>query len=186
MNKLNKLGLTCLLAVGLAASAHAVALDGTSLLGTWDPASDWNNPADSTTATNVLVNWENGTIPNPNPNPTNTVYALGAGFANWLPEATFVDKDDNANDGFGPIDAGLYDYVLLKYGNVAYVHYLGNLADGLYDLNLKEFADGSGQGLSHASWFTPGGTSVPDGGTTAVLLGLSLVGLSFIARRRAA
>lgn len=175
----------CLVALGLAVSAQAISITDSSLLGTWDPASKYNNPSDSETATNYLVNWENGGT---NPNTIvgiEATFALGAGFAGMLPEATFVDKDDNADDGFGPIDSSLYSYVLAKYGNVAYVYYLGDLAPGEYTLDLK-YGGPTGNGLSHVSWFSAPGTSVPDGGTTALLLGLGLVGMSFIARRRAA
>jgi hypothetical protein len=43
---------------------------------------------------------------------------------------------------------------------------------------------GAPNGLSHLRLFARGTTSVPDGASTAALLGLGLVGLSFIARRR--
>lgn len=38
--------------------------------------------------------------------------------------------------------------------------------------------------ISHISWFGVPSTSVPDGGTTAAMLGLGLLGLGFAARRK--
>lgn len=75
-----------------------------------------------------------------------------------------------------------YEYVLAKFGNTAYVWYIGG--EGF---TLPSDLEGiKGSGLSHWAAFNLTGTNVPDGGTTAVLVGLGLVGMSFIARRRTA
>jgi hypothetical protein len=76
-----------------------------------------------------------------------------------------------------------FEYVLGKYGNAAVVWYLGG-AEFVIPLTL-DVPGGQGDGLSHWIAFNPG-SKVPDGGATVVLLGLGLVGMSFIARRRLA
>lgn len=57
------------------------------------------------------------------------------------------------------------------------------IANSLGYYFAADLTDGTNTGSQ--AWATKS-TSVPDGGMTAVLLGLGLVGLSFIARRRAA
>jgi hypothetical protein len=89
-------------------------------------------------------------------------------------------------DGIGGISAG-WDYVLAKYDgqNAGYVlFYLGGEASTIpefpYDLwttNTTQYQ------ISHYTLFN--GHNVPDGGTTAVLLGLGLVILAVANRRRA-
>lgn len=188
MNTFKKIGL-CSLALGLAVAAQATLIDtsSTSLLGSWIPGSAYNNPAESQIAVNKLVVWENGGVnPNPEAGVTFALRVPGGGFGDILPSATYVGKDDNAADGWASVDASLYDYVLGKYGNATYVWYLGNLADGPYELALKEAGVEGGQGLSHVSWFSGGGSRVPDSATTLSLLGLGLVAMSFAARRRSA
>lgn len=80
-----------------------------------------------------------------------------------------------------PVDgpAG-YEFVLAKLGNTAFVWYVGGEAFNLG----SDF--GPGNGLSHWAAFNSTTTNVPDGGTTAALLGLGLVAMSMIARRRTA
>lgn len=81
-----------------------------------------------------------------------------------------------------------YDYVVFHFG-------AGNagspggywqawyLAGSGGSFSLPTVDDETVGGFSSAQYWNPS-TSVPDGGTTAVLLGLALVGMSFIARRR--
>ncbi|MEO6004941.1 MAG: VPDSG-CTERM sorting domain-containing protein [Opitutus sp.] len=73
-----------------------------------------------------------------------------------------------------------FTYVLAKLGNTSFVWFVGGEA---FDLSSNF---GPGNGLSHWVAFTPTTTKVPDGGATVVLLGLGLVGMSFIARRKIA
>jgi hypothetical protein len=54
-------------------------------------------------------------------------------------------------------------------------------ADSLWYYFAADLTNGPNTGSQ--AWTTKG-TSVPDGGTTAVLLGLGLVAMSFVARRR--
>ena len=73
-----------------------------------------------------------------------------------------------------------FTYVLAKLGNTSFVWFVGGEA---FDLSSNF---GQGNGLSHWAAFTPTTKKVPDGGATVVLLGLGLVGMSFLARRKIA
>ena len=78
-----------------------------------------------------------------------------------------------------------YEYVLAKYGSGqsgggSYVWYIGGL---VADQTLPANFGAGGPGISHYSLYNATGTSVPDGGATAALLGLSMVGLGMIRRR---
>jgi hypothetical protein len=106
----------------------------------------------------------------------------GTGYADAVEAAALRDDSGNNVVDLG----GGYLYLLAKYGaggdvpgigktdNAFYVWYVGDLSGTL------EIPDG---GLSHFSLYNPG-TSVPDGGMTAVLAGLGLLCLSLVARRR--
>lgn len=65
-------------------------------------------------------------------------------------------------------------------GTAEFLYYVSGEGSVLFT-NNSPLAKG---GLSSIHYW--GTTSVPDGGTTAVLLGLALVGLSFVARRKIA
>ena len=74
-----------------------------------------------------------------------------------------------------------YLYLLAKYDGKNYgseVWYVGGL-NGIQDLPLF----GGGYGLSHIFLFNSNPTQVPDGGTTAFLLGAALTGLAFFRAR---
>lgn len=95
-----------------------------------------------------------------------------------LPDAVFALNGTSTSINLG---SG-YLYLFAKYDGPNWgseVWYVGDLSG-----TITIPATGGGYGLSGWTLFNPGGTSVPDGGTTALLLGLGLVGLSFIARRR--
>jgi len=49
-------------------------------------------------------------------------------------------------------------------------------------ITMPEFGSGEQYGLSHVYVFNPGGTSVPDGGSTLMLLGSALGGVGLIRR----
>jgi hypothetical protein len=78
-----------------------------------------------------------------------------------------------------------WEYVSAKYGNEGiYVWYIGNLNPAsTFTLQQSFGPTGGGTGISHYTLYNAGGTTVPDGGTTAALLGLSMVGLGMIRRR---
>ena len=75
-------------------------------------------------------------------------------------------------------------YISGKYGNDGiHVWYIGNLAATDTVTLPTNFNGTTGPGLSHWTLYTADQFDVPDGGTTAALLGLSLVGLGMIRRR---
>jgi VPDSG-CTERM motif len=86
--------------------------------------------------------------------------------------------------GKGTIDLGTqgtYDYLLAHYGGpgggFAEVWYVGNLSG-----SISIPAIGFGHGLSGWALFTAAGGAVPDGGTTAMLLGAALGALGMVRR----
>lgn len=78
------------------------------------------------------------------------------------------------------IDLGLggYGYALVKWGNDSEYYYIGTLTG---EVVFNNHVNRNGE--SHHVLFG-GGTTVPDGGMTLVLLGSSLTGLAFFARSR--
>jgi hypothetical protein len=94
-----------------------------------------------------------------------------------LPTAVFALNGKTTTINLG---TGLYTYLFAKYDGPNYgseVWYVGNLS-GIITIP----ATAGGYGLSGWTLFGPGGQGVPDGGTTAMLLGTALGALG-IARR---
>lgn len=176
---LKLVGLISTVVLAGAPIARAIPLTfATSGIGLYAPASSYNNNTDATTAVNLLITWYNGGA---NPSGGGVTFTLqpGSGIpAPNLPSpATFGFTDETSPfDGFNP---ATYSYVLGKYGNVAYVFYIGNLGAGSYTLP----ATMDNLGLSHEIGLTAVRANVPDGGTTIALLGAGLVGLVFFQRR---
>ena len=83
-------------------------------------------------------------------------------------------------------------YAFIRDGNyVNYNWYLFDITgwDGLEAINFDGFFSTSSttsKNISHVAIYGNRSTSVPDSGTTAVLLGLGLVGMSFVSRRKTA
>ena len=84
----------------------------------------------------------------------------------------------------GPSFISNAEYLLVKDGNHSPAWYLFSLAgwDGQEDIALSGFWPGNGS-ISHVAIFGSG-TSVPDGGATAALLGLGMAGLAVMRRKR--
>jgi hypothetical protein len=165
----------------LTVAARGIVLDfSVSGIGSYTPASSLNNDADVTTAVNLLVNWYNGGA-NPTGGGTTFTLSAGSGVPGPLRPApiTFGFKDESAP--FVDVNSATFSYVLGKYGNAAYLFYIGNLPPGSYSLPNTLVAGGNS--LSHEVAFAAGGTSVPDGGTTMALLGLGLLGVAFMQRK---
>ena len=106
--------------------------------------------------------------------------------ANTLPLANLTLAQRVESGTLTSFTAGDYEYVLAKYGSEqsgggSHVWYIATL-DGTQ--SLPALFGGTGTpGISHYSLYNGTVTTVPDGGTTAALLGLSMVGLGLIRRR---
>ena len=103
----------------------------------------------------------------------------GPGFPNY-PDAVFALNGTSTTINLG---SGLYSYLFAKYDGPnagSEVWYVGNLS-GIITIPAFGLA-GQHYGLSGWTLFGPGGTSVPDGGTTVMLLGAALGALG-MARR---
>ena len=102
-----------------------------------------------------------------------------------LPTATLLVP--SANGTGTSVDLGdgtLYSYLFAKYDGKnagSEVWYVGNLS-GIITIPGVGLLPGQNYGLSGWTLFGPGGTSVPDGGTTVMLLGAALGALG-MARR---
>jgi hypothetical protein len=84
------------------------------------------------------------------------------------------------------IDVSDYEYIKLKWDGRWQFYYVGD-ETGEIEFNSTVFNDNEQpQALSHYTFFTPRepGTSVPDHGSTAILLGAGLLGVAFASRRR--
>jgi hypothetical protein len=95
-----------------------------------------------------------------------------------LPTAVFALNGTSTSINLGA--GGLYTYLFAKYDGPNYgseVWYVGDLS-GIITIP----ATAGGYGLSGWTLFGPGGQGVPDGGTTAMLLGTALGALG-MARR---
>lgn len=96
--------------------------------------------------------------------------------------ATGAKKEDTDQTN---INATGFAYILGKYGQNSYVWFLsGALTDIVLPAKL------SGKGLSHSTLFNPGISpipppSVPDGGTTLLLLGAVMAGFAVLRRKLA-
>jgi hypothetical protein len=94
--------------------------------------------------------------------------------------ATLALRGTGTTVNLGPT-AGVYDYLFAHYGGpgggFAEVWYVGNLNG-----NISIPATGLGHGLSGWALFTAAGGAVPDGGTTAMLLGAALGTLGVVRR----
>jgi hypothetical protein len=150
----------------------------TSGVGWYDRASKANKPTDVTEAAKLLVGYYNK--PSVVPTFLNVSFTLAPTDFDVLPGGlTYAYKNEAGKSGSAAaIDASSYEYVLGKYGNYAYLFYIGDL-NGLVQLprNL------GGHDLSHQVAFDAERINVPDGGITVALLGLAIAGLE-LARRR--
>jgi VPDSG-CTERM motif len=100
----------------------------------------------------------------------------GPGFPNY-PDAVFALNGTSTNIDLG--DGTLYSYLFAKYDGPnagSEVWYVGGQS-GVITIPAVGLA-GQKYGLSGWTLFGPGGTTTPDGGTTAALLGLGLTGLA--------
>ena len=166
-----------LFAIVVSTSVQAVTIPLNRLIGDWDPASTLNNNTEATQGANILVNYYNsGIAPNPNTDPK---FTLSANVLGVLPTPlTFGVKFDSPTP---QAISNEYEYVLGKYGNVAYLFYVGGLAGTSFE--LPTVLNGVTQNaLSHQLAFNAPRQSVPDGGSSLMLLGLALGGAGTLRR----
>lgn len=98
---------------------------------------------------------------------------------------TATDPSDATISYTGGAFVGPTAYLLVKDGNQVPAWYLFNLTalgwNGTATLNLTGFWPGNGA-ISHVSLYGTTATSVPDGGSMAMLLGFALIGLAVTRR----
>jgi len=147
-------------------------------LGSVDPGSP-ANPADEVVYINLLLSLSANAVATIDGHTYDTSLNDCAG----CPAA--VLSGQQTVDTGGPVlalDVSLFTYLLVKYGNTSYVWNVANFTTVDIPSTLNGF-NGPGTGLSHYALFTPAGGGVPDGGTTAGLLGLAMLGLGYLRRR---
>jgi len=158
---------------GINIPTTALAFNDTHVVGTISPAAP-ADPADVAPYINFmigLVPGHSGTFHNPPHTQTVTRSSnLFASLPNALVPGAVSGTGTTINLGAG----GVFSYLFAKYdgqNDISQVWYVGNLS-GILTIPL----DGPlGHGLSGWILFGPGGTpSVPDGGTTVMLLGAAL------------
>ena len=192
MKKTLLTALACVLALGLSAgTASALAIGDANYIGYVDPGT----PADAD-AEVFYINHLLGIAPggtdldfNPPPSPPDQLYDYSREDStldcSGCPAATTVGAD-SGNAPSGSVDVDGWTYLVAKYGNVSHVWYVVGL--GTVDVPLSGFGgfnkqgDPQTNGQSHYSLYNPG-EKVPDGGATAGLLGLAMLGLGYLRRR---
>lgn len=101
-----------------------------------------------------------------------------------LPDASILEELGGA-DGYFLVPSG-WNYLVAQYdgknGGSVVIQLDGNSAKVPWDSSLI-WGTGDKHALSHYS--VAGSSNVPDGGTTAAMLGLSLLGMRFFFRRKA-
>jgi hypothetical protein len=97
------------------------------------------------------------------------------------PQATLVGADTGNDPTLtGSVDVTGYTWLYVKYGGDAHVWYVGDLS-GVQPVPLNNTG---GQGQSHYALYNPTTVQVPDGGATLGLLGLGMLGLGYLRRRK--
>lgn len=160
-------------------------------VGMIDPGAP-SNASDEAGYINNLITLEPGAVAVEIPEGSDRWYnRVGSDLDAAFPQAVTEGANQGIPPSFGesdpdfsePISATGYDYVLGKYGNQSLVWYIGGGQDSV-SLPSSWNATAGGGGLSHISLYNSG-TGVPDGGTTALLLGLGMMGLGYLSRRNA-
>lgn len=134
---------------------------------------------------NWLITLSAGAGPTPLPDATGEIYSrIGSTVAGPFPTAVVAGSQKFEDNSLSlTVNAAGFSYALGKYGN-------GNSGAGTVVWYLPDGAAGDitlpgkymGKGLSHITLFNPGRSNVPDGGTTAMLLGLALSGIAMLRR----
>jgi hypothetical protein len=100
-----------------------------------------------------------------------------------------VDSFPNGTISITLSGLGAYNYIFMHWGgpnadssyNNPQLYYLGGTTNWTFNAPTN---NGQTYGLSFYSLYSPTTTNVPDGSTTALMLGLGLLGLGALARRK--
>jgi hypothetical protein len=194
MRRLMMFSVACVLALGLTAGrAEAIPLT----IGTADLDADYyvgqiidgipSSFADEARYINNLITLGAGqgntSIPNPDDS-VETYNRVGSDLEGLFPTALIEGAVKNETGEYTGINVTGFTYILGKYdagnpGAGAYVWYVGGLT-GVTFVALPATSPG-GYELGHYTLFNA--RSVPDGGTTLILLGGALVGLGILRRK---
>jgi hypothetical protein len=190
----------------LSQSANALTIGADELLGIIVPGVPSNEANQEIMVNGLLEGWllkggfdvlgyndgaPTGSVLGNNPNdPKSETYTLKFSATTVLPApgsaplaVSYTGQVVTSNPTFN-LGASTYDWVLAKWGKDAAVYYIGNLAAGT-EVTLSLGGTGfpsEGHGLSNYILFN-GAPSVPDGGSTAALLGSVLFAFGVLRRR---
>lgn len=196
--KKNILLIVAMIMLALSSVAHAINVGADQLLGTIVPGVPGNPDNEQIMVNGLLEGWGSvlgyndgalsGTVMGDNPNdPNDATYTLrystftavpsaGSAPLAMSPDQVFVTGDTAVNLG-----NNTYDWIVAKWGSDTAVYYIGGLPVQ-FTLTLDGTGWSSeGHGLSGYSLFNR--RSIPDGGTTVLLLGVGLLGLAFFLKR---
>lgn len=169
----------------LAAEATPLPTPSAYEIGTVDPGSPAGPISVETGYVTELVNLYNTSASTPYSYDSH-VYTLNPG--SYIPASLpTIGTSPGQQGGSGGsvstlVDLGVlggYAYALVKWGNIDEIYYVGGLTGTITVYNDT----GNGNGESHYDLFTGGPTNVPDGGTTALLLGVAFAGLATLKRK---
>jgi hypothetical protein len=176
MKKSLLIAFAAVMALGLSAStASALAIGDANYLGYVDPSVPANAAGEVQSINDLLAR----------PAPSGPTTIAGVTYLRSsntcggpCPAATTVGADQGDPPAPTVFVTG-WTYVLAKYGNTAHIWYVGNLTG---NQTIPQTATPGG-GLSHISRYNLTTTQVPDGGVTAGLLGLAMLGVGYLRRR---
>lgn len=188
-----------LLALG-AGQAKAIEINQTYAFGSntgvqGDPGSSASDPVSEAKRLAYHIGMYNGLMPAPpdggeyetyiSPKPANVPLPP---LPNFVPGIDVTSGKQGENAGLGntiSIDVTGWTYLMVKWANTSYYYYVGGLTGTHTVVNDVVPAPGNPnefQDASHYTLFKRLDNGVPDGGLTAVLLGLGLTGLG-VSRR---
>jgi hypothetical protein len=187
----------------LPSSAYAVTIGADELLGIVEPGLPAIAANRMVMINGLLEGWTgvdgyndgaaSGTIMGDNPNdPQTEVYTLKYSATTVIPAPpaplATTSSPTVVTGNLTFILTNTADWIAAKFGNDVAVFYIGNLAAGT-EITLSLGGTGwdpQGHGLSGYTLFNEDETTVPDGGTTAMLLGCALIALGVLRHRMTA
>ena len=200
------LSFAAVLLVSQPVTAHTIGVD--ELLGIIVPGTPANEDNGQIQVNGLLEGWvlpgpdvlgyndgaPSGSVLGNNPaDPKSEVYTLKFSATTVIPKplaplaTSFSPSVEGSNPTFN-LGTWEYDWVLAKWGQDAAVYYIGNLP-AWTEVTLSLGGTGfttNGHGLSHYILFNqtaPSPPPVPDGGSTAALLGSALFAAAYLRRR---